>query len=231
MQAVILAAGRGKRMGKITDNIPKPLIEVGTKTLIEHKLDILPDIIDEIIIVIGHHGNKIIEYFGDWHNGKKIKYIWQKELNGTGHALWQTKEYLNGRFLVMMGDDIYSREDIEESLKHDWSILVKKNESGRCRGGRVVLDEKGIVREIIEGEHEGNNLLISTALYVLQPDIFKYELVKIPNTEEFGLPQTLVKAVKDFDVKVVVSDYWIQLTDGDDVKKANILLKTQTYAD
>ncbi len=221
MQAVILAAGRGKRMGALTDHTPKPMLEVGKKNLIQHKLEILPDSVTEVILVIGYLGEKIMEFFGDSYNGKKISYVWQKELKGTGHALWQTKHLIKGKFIVMMGDDLYSREDIEECVKHDWSILVKKHETGTHAGGRVMLNNTGVVTEIIEGEHTGENILISTALYVLQPHIFSYELVQIPGREEWGLPQTLVQAVKDFDIRVITSKFWVQLTDAQDIAKAD----------
>src|SRR3989344_7669374 len=112
MQAVILAAGRGKRMNHLTSGTPKPLIRVAGKNLIEHKLDILPSEIDEVIIVVGYLGDQIEDDFGDFYGDKKIIYVDQGDLNGTAGALWQAKPLLGERFIVMMGDDIYGRDEI-----------------------------------------------------------------------------------------------------------------------
>ena len=65
MQAVILAAGEGVRLRPLTLERPKPLIKVDGKTLLEHNLDQLVGVIDEVILVIGYKGNMIKEYIGN----------------------------------------------------------------------------------------------------------------------------------------------------------------------
>ncbi|NQV88217.1 MAG: NTP transferase domain-containing protein [Parcubacteria group bacterium] len=224
MQIVILAGGRGVRMGALTETTPKPMLMVAGKNLLQHKIDILPKEIDEVILVVGYLGEKIREFFGDNYNGKKIKYVVQKELFGTGDALWKTKDLINKKFLVMMGDDIYSKNDIEKCLAHDWAVLVKRSVDKICSGGKVILDKDGHIKDIIEGKHEGDNLLINAALYSLTPAIFKYPLVKIPGREEFGLPQTLLQAVDDFPIKVVQSELWLQMSNREDLKEAEKII-------
>lgn len=218
MQSVILAAGRGKRMKALTENLPKPLLTVLGNNLIEHKIDILPREIGEVIIVTGYMGDKIRKHFGGSFKGKKISYVEQTELLGTMMALKQAEDLLKGRFMVMMGDDIYSKEDVATCLKHPWAVLVKKmTEKGR--GAHVMVDGKKHITDIVEGAKLEPGMLNNAGLYVLQPDIFKYPLVQIPSGE-FGLPQTLAKAAKDFNIKVVESKSWHQITTPEDLKSA-----------
>ena len=127
MQAVILAAGRGTRMNHLTSNTPKPMINIGKMNLIEWKIESMPPLISEVVIIVGYLGEQIKKHFGENFAGKKITYIEQKELNGTGGALFLAKNSLKGNFLVMMGDDIYSKEDIVEMIENGWSILAKKS--------------------------------------------------------------------------------------------------------
>ena len=130
-------------MGNLTEEIPKPMLLYKGKNLIEYKIDILPEEINEVLIVVGYLGKSIREYFGEEFKGKKITYVQMDELTGTGSALWLCKDLLKDeeRFLVMMGDDIYSKEDISEMVKEDWAILVKKIEYS-ISGGNIKVDEK-----------------------------------------------------------------------------------------
>ena len=220
MQAVILAAGRGKRMGALTDAIPKPMLRVGEKTLLEYKLDALPDEVDEAIVVVGYLGHKISAYFGDSYAGKKITYVSTGELLGTGHALWQVRDLLRGKFLVMMGDDIYSPADIRKCVSCDWSVLVQSVQK-LDRGGRVVIDDQKRLKDIVEGDaHGGLPGLVYTGLCVLQPEIFKYPLVKLPGRDEFGLPQTFLQAANDVPLTVVEASSWINITAPEDLEMA-----------
>jgi len=226
MQAVILAAGKGTRMQPLTYEIPKPMVKVAGKNLLEHKLDELPEEIDEVIMIIGYLGEQIVDYFGDNYQGKKIVYVEQKELLGTGKALWLAKDKIHGKFISMMGDDIYCREDLEKCLSHEWAVLVQKVKGPAH--GRVVLNDDGHLAEIIEGTHNhGGEHLMNIGLFVMQPEIFNYELEKLSGREEWGLPQTLVKAAQDYDVKIIPASFWQQLTDVNDVNNLEEILKTR----
>ncbi len=212
-------------MGHLTLDIPKPLLKVGGKNLLQHKIDILPKEMEEIVLVIGHLGDQIKNFFGTTYGGKKITYVHQPTLKGTGDALWQAKEVLSNRFMVMMGDDLYSVEDIDACLSHPWSILVKEVPFLQ-RGGRVILDNNDHLVDIIEGqEHNLPNALVNAGLYVLNREIFSYPLVKIPNVEEYGLPQTLIQATKEIDIKIVRTQKWIEMTSPEDIEKTEILFK------
>ena len=72
MQAVILSAGRGTRMGVLTDSMPKPMLTVLGKTLLEHKFDILPSEVDEIILIVGNMGGLIQKHFVDFIKLNKV---------------------------------------------------------------------------------------------------------------------------------------------------------------
>jgi len=111
-QAVILAAGKGTRMLPLTETRPKPMQEVSGKNLIEWKLAALPEAIRDVVIVVGYQGEQIREFFGDMWHGRSIRYVVQEKLNGTAGALWSARNLLHGRFLVLMGDDLYAKEDI-----------------------------------------------------------------------------------------------------------------------
>lgn len=218
MQLVILAAGRGKRMKDLTEKTPKPLLSVLGNNLIEHKLAILPPEISEVIIVVGYLGDKIREHFGDNFNGKKISYVEQKELMGTMLALKKAEDKLSGRFMVMMGDDMYTKEAVVACMKYPWAVLTHRMEE-KGRGAMVVVDDKNHITDIIEGAELDKGMLGNAGLYVLNTEIFKYPLVQIPSGE-FGLPQTLVKVAKDFDVSVVESKGgWHQISTPEDLEK------------
>jgi len=69
-------------------------------------------------LVVGYLADQIREAIGEEHNGRKISYIEQKELLGTGHALSICKDLIKGKFLVLMGDDLYKTENLEELIRH-----------------------------------------------------------------------------------------------------------------
>ena len=217
MKAIIVAAGRGTRMRHLTEKLPKPMLVVAGKNLIEHKLDILPPEIDEVVIVVGYQGEVIKSYFGNSYKGRKITYVEEPTLQGTGYAVYSSKEHLkDGRFLYMMGDDLYHKEDLAEALSHPWSMVVIKKQSPHA-GGRVHLNADGTVREIVEGTHDDGELLINIGLFVAGKEFFNYDLVKLPGRNEYGFPQQFALAAKDFPVNVVISKGWKPITSPEDL--------------
>lgn len=216
MKAVILAAGRGTRMGKLTENTPKPLLEVRGRPILEHKLNSLPDSIDEVIVVVSYLGDKIRNYFGPSFNGKKIKYVDQNIFPGTAGALWQVRDLLTGKFLVINGDDFYRVEDLERCLKYDLCMGLSEKDGVDESYLSIELDEEGAVKDW--GFDKNDTKLLINGVYVLDDRIFDYkpELIK---KEEFGLPHTILKMSREHPVKGVVMDYWHSLNTPEDIKK------------
>ena len=204
MQAVILAAGRGTRMGDLTQDTPKPLLNKDGKTLLEYKLDALSGVVQEVIIIVGYLGEEIKSYLGNRYNDIDIVYMVQEELNGTAGALFCAKDILRDDFLVMMGDDLYDKEDIIECMKYSWAVSVKERKNIEI-GGEMLLNKQGDFIGIKEQKHFVEKGYINTGLYKLKKSIFDYEMVKINGRSEFGLPQTLVEVSKRNHVHVVMS--------------------------
>lgn len=225
MEVIILAAGRGTRMAPLTDTIPKPMLSVLGKNLIEWKLEALPDGVSHIIFVVGYKKEVIQDYFGTSWKGIPITYIEQKTLDGTGGAIALCEPYINKKALILMGDDIYNKEDILRISALDYAILVlDEGEEGLKKKGQVV-EKEGLLVGLNEGQSQTNtpSSLINAAAYSISKEYFKYPLVKVSETE-FGLPHTLVSVTKDIPVHVVRATWWIQVTTPECLNRASNLL-------
>lgn len=228
MKAVILAAGRGTRMKDLTNEVPKPMLKVAGRTLIEHKLDALPDDVHEVIMVIGYQGETIRSYFGDSYQGRAITYVVQEELNGTGGALLLCEPYLDERFVVMMGDDIYAREDIERALSEEGWVMVVEETDNMGAGGKILEDGDGNVIGIEEGDHRGTKGLMNTNLLVLDNRVFRHPPVpKAVGSSEFGLPHHMLESAlqERIPVKAARAYGWIQVTAPEDLARAEAMLR------
>lgn len=224
MKCVILAAGKGTRMGVLSNETPKPMLKVLGKTLLEHKLDMLPSDIDEIVIVVGHLKNVITDFLGESYKGKKITYILQEKLLGTADALFLCKNLFskNEKFLVLMGDDIYCKEDIEECLEYDFAILIREVDSIKGKA-KVFFDEEGHITDIVEKYGEDEKAFVNVGMYSLTSRIFDYEMVAIPGGE-YGLPQTILSMKDDVKIKAIQSRFLLQITSPEDLKVAETFL-------
>jgi NDP-sugar pyrophosphorylase family protein len=220
MQAIILAAGRGTRMAPLTDHTPKPMLLVGGRNLIEYKIKALPSVVDEVILVIGYKGDQIRNYFGNHFDNRQITYIEQTELLGTAHSLWQAKSLLTGKFIVMLGDDLYHPADVEALLFHEHALALYHLPVLQ-RGGKVVLNDQAEIVDIIESNNHGGEAgLVWTGLAILTPKIFEVEMVKLPGKEEFGLPQTALKLPPGASLGAIQSRWWLQISTPEDLQTA-----------
>lgn len=106
VECMIMAGGRGKRLSPLTDQIPKPLLPLGNKPIIEHNIDRLISFgIKKIYISLKYRGDKIQDYFGDGScKGIKIEYIWEDEPLGTAGALSLVEQFKTENILLMNGD-------------------------------------------------------------------------------------------------------------------------------
>jgi bifunctional UDP-N-acetylglucosamine pyrophosphorylase/glucosamine-1-phosphate N-acetyltransferase len=224
MLCVILAAGRGTRMGELTNDIPKPMVSVLGEPLLAHKIRMLPESIDEVILIVGYKKDIIIGYFGAEWEGRTITYVEQTQLNGTAGAIHLVKDIVHGTFLVTMGDDLYHPDDIEKIMQHSLALLGYHIKNA-ASFGIVTVNEKNNLVGVVERPHGFTEGLVNTGAYVLNADFFKYDLVKISETE-YGLPQTLVVMSQDYPVKVEVTKKWLPVGNPDDIISAEQFLKT-----
>ena len=125
MRAMILAAGRGERMRPLTDNVPKPLLKIGDKCLIEYHIEALRDAgIRDIVINVAYLGEIIIETIGDGSSyGVSIHYSRETDALETGGGIFQALPLLSGDkgdspFLVVNGD-VWSDISFEGLIKKD----------------------------------------------------------------------------------------------------------------
>ena len=124
--AIILAAGKGKRM---KSDIPKVLHAIDGKPLITHLLETLSKMdFDKIVLVIGHKGEQVIEQTRDF----EVEYVWQKEQLGTGHAVLMAKDLFEG----YDGDIIVAAGDVpflsRESINKVFDTHIKNNVAATC---------------------------------------------------------------------------------------------------
>ncbi len=156
MIAVIMAGGKGTRISSITkDEIPKPMVKVLGKPIIEWQIDrIKENEITDVIIVVGHLGHKIIEHFGDGKKfGMNIKYVIEKESLGTAGSFYYLKDYLGQEdyFLLVYGDVIFDidikRMERYHIEKHSIATLFAHPNSHPYDSDLVITDEnKKIIR-------------------------------------------------------------------------------------
>ncbi|HHV43130.1 MAG TPA: nucleotidyltransferase family protein [Firmicutes bacterium] len=184
MKAVILAAGKGTRLQGLTKDRPKALMDVGGITAIEHIIQGLKGAdIDQLIVVIGYHGEMIQELLKDGSKlGVSIEYVEQKVLNGTGSALHLTKDVVGpSPFVMTYGDIIISpgnyrdMRSLWEQIEADGLLAVNWVEDPYA-GAAVYFDENKRVTKIIEKPPQGTSTTNwnNAGLFVFSPIIFTY---------------------------------------------------------
>jgi bifunctional UDP-N-acetylglucosamine pyrophosphorylase/glucosamine-1-phosphate N-acetyltransferase len=221
MQCVILAAGKGTRLRPLTENLPKPLVQVGGKTLLDHIVEALPSSVDELIIVTGYLGEMIRNYCGEEFHGRKVTYVTQEEQNGTAKALWLCKDLIKGRFLFLFADDIHGKDDLARATSYTRSLLVASVPNPE-KFGIVVRNPDGTLGMMIEKPTHAPSNCASTGAMVLDSHIFEFEpqtLVK----EEFYLTEVIERYAQKYPVAVVEQNSWIPIATVEDVEQANKL--------
>ena len=174
MKAVLLAAGEGARMGPFTASVPKVMIPVGNRPILEHVVRALVETgIRDIVMVTGYRRERIQSYFQDGKAfGARIAYIAEPKQLGTAHTVRQAKASLEGRFVVLNGSSLIDRQFVSDLLDHSDGPAVAIKESERPQEYGVVTLRGKHVAGITERPREVTSNLISTGAYVLEPSVF-----------------------------------------------------------
>ncbi|GIU71939.1 MAG: hypothetical protein KatS3mg003_1418 [Candidatus Nitrosocaldaceae archaeon] len=196
MKAVILAGGLGTRMQPYTFFMPKPMLPIADKPLLEHIIYWLKNNgINDIVICISYLGKTIEEYFS---NGKElgvnIEYARSERPLGTAGQLKSAEILINGRFICLYGDGIYEfnlRDIIDTHLnKNAFVTMTLMKYSKKLEYGFIEVDRDGRVKAWNEKpEYHG---LINIGCYVMEPEIFDY----IPNSSS-GMDDLFIRLLNE----------------------------------
>lgn len=192
MKLVIIAGGKGTRLG--LKEIPKPMVVINGKPLLEHQIDLAKHYgLSDIYMLSGHLSNVIIDYFGDGTKfGVNITHVIEDKPLSTAGAVKQLENVLDDRFMVFYGDTIMDI-DLENFIAFDsensdsiGSILVHPNDHP-YDSDLIELNETNIVTAFLSKPHKSGvfySNLVNAALYILSPKVFNY--ITINEASDFG---------------------------------------------
>ena len=181
MKLAILAGGKGTRLG-ISD-IPKPMIIIGDKPLLQHQIELAKSYnINEIYLLTGFLADTITAYFGNGNKfGVKIHHIIEEKPLGTAGAIKQLSQLMDDAFLLFNGDNMMDF-NIEKFINHFYakepfaSIIVHPNDHPRdC--DIIELNDDGTVEKIYTRPHPHEFIysnLVNAGVFIFNPSIFKY---------------------------------------------------------
>jgi len=180
LKAAILAGGYGKRLRPLTDDKPKPLIEVGGKPIIVWQIEWLrKHSIKDLVILVGYKKNMIIDELGSGGRyGVRISYVVEEDPLGTGGALKNAEHILGGEelFLLINGDIITTLNPLElvEMLrKNPTAVASIAVVPLRSPYGVVRISDNGGVTSFIE-KPMIPDYMINAGVYAMKPSIFNY---------------------------------------------------------
>jgi glucose-1-phosphate thymidylyltransferase len=182
MKIIVPMAGMGKRMRPHTLTIPKPLISVAGKPIVQHLVEDITKVchekVDEIAFVIGDFGKEVeaqlIKIAED--QGAKGSIYYQHEPLGTAHAILCAEPALNGKVVIAFADTLFKTEMIADTANSDGIIWVSKIEDPRMFGV-VKLDSDGIITDFVEKPVTFvSDLAIIGIYYIKDGDNLKAEL-------------------------------------------------------
>jgi NDP-sugar pyrophosphorylase family protein len=173
-------------------------------------LEALQDSVDEIILVVGYKQDMIKKFVSENYSSLNVKYVEQKEQLGTGHAVSILESHIKDRFILLLGDNIYSKQDIKELSKNKYSILVMEVDNPEMFG--VIIEEKGILKEVIEKPTKPTSNLISCGLFSFDKEIFFFlESVEKSERGEYELIEPLKQLSKKHGMHCITSKQCFQV--------------------
>lgn len=219
---VLMVGGLGTRLKPLTDEIPKPMLKVGNKPILETIiLQFAKSSFENIILCVNHYADIIKEYFKDGSEfGVNISYIYEDKRMGTAGALSLLKNRPKQPFFVMNGD-------LLTNIKFNELLEYHVANKSMATMGVVEYDMQvpyGVVNTVgndiktIE-EKPKVNFFVSGGVYVLDPKCLDY----IPEDEFYDMPSLFEEVIRNKHKTITynIKDYWLDIGQIDEYKKAN----------
>ena len=223
MKAIILAGGLGTRLYPYTKSLPKPMLPLGKKPILEHEIEwVKKNGINEIVICVSYLRKKIEDYFGDGKKfGVKIEYAISNEPLATAGQLKTAEKFIDETFVCLYGDSIYNfslrnmikhhkktKSDVTMSL-YDYKFNLKYG----------VIDTKNNGKVISWSEKPEYSAKINIGCYVMEPEVLRL----IPKNKPYGMDSVIRKTLaKKKKVRSVISKKgFIDIGDKETYEKTN----------
>ncbi len=224
LRALILCGGPGIGMRPLTVSIPKPMMPVGYKPLLEHLiLKLKKQGIYSFILAVGYLAEHLIRYFGDGSGlGVTIDYSIEEKSMGTGGAVKLAEKKLNSTFLTINGDIIFDDLNISRLVKYHRekdavATMVLTRVDDASRFGLVSMDDDGRVIAFREKPRHPAPGLVNAGIYVFEPSIFEYIPVGKPASLEEEVFPDLADEGKLY--AYVHNGYWVDVGEPEDYEK------------
>jgi len=179
--AFILVGGKGERLYPLTKEVPKPLLKIGDKPILEWVVERLASYnVNKIVLGVGHLSHKLENYFGSGEKwGVNIEYNLEDGPLGTGGALKHAEKFFDNTFIMLNGDnmiDLDYRKMFEQHKKNNAvATLALYSVDDVSQFGVAKLDGEKIVRFIEKPpKEEAPSNLINAGAYILEREIFDY---------------------------------------------------------
>lgn len=201
-----MAGGRGTRITSVASDIPKPMIKIGDKPVLEHELECLRSQgFTDIIITVSHLGQIIMDYFGDGSKvspatgkpfGVHIEYYFEKEPLGNAGALFKIKEKLTEDFLLLNADalfDVDFNRFVDYHRQHGALVTLFAHANDHpYDSGLLVVDKDNYVQQWLTKEDARPQYyrnIVNGGLHVLSPKVLDVEI----NTPKVDLDRQILK--------------------------------------
>ncbi len=240
MKAIILAAGRGKRLEEHSESVNKCMLRFKGKHLIEYSLETASRAgVDEIIIVVGYRAEDIINQYGIQYGKTRIRYVFQEEQRGLVHAIEQTRDVLEGHdFLLLLADEILidpkPSEMINEFSEKGLFIMcgvTEVEDIDQIRKTYAIIHnpENNMIYRLIEKPRNPLNNIMGTGHCIFRNQIFDY----IPFTpinyfrQEKELPDLIQCAIDDGKPVQLffIGSRYVNINTPEDIAKAEKIIE------
>jgi dTDP-glucose pyrophosphorylase len=220
--ALVMAGGKGTRLGSHTRHIPKPLVKVAGRPLLEHVLCRLESgPVDKVYISVHHFAEQIEDYVAARKNLCEVEFIYEPEPRGTAGALGLLPGPVNSPLLVLNGDvltefDTTNLLDFHRSYGFDATLSVAQHEID-VPFGVVKHDDDGLFKGI--DEKPRLQQLIAAGIYLLSHDF----LSLVPRGRPVDMPE-LLNIGRGFGMKIglfPIHEYWVDVGRPDDLAAAD----------
>ena len=241
--AVILAAGQGKRLRPYTEKVPKVLVEVHGKPLLEYVLLNLIDVgVKQFFIVTGYKADLVENWIHKRFSPKEFEslnfeYIYQEKINGTGGATLLTEQFIKNKgfnaFFLTYGDLLVSGSVIKRLFnifkQEEHDIYLVGNPTDDPSAGAAIYYEGNTIVDLIEKPTSSASKtdLNNSGIYIFQNTIFEFLKKTKPSIRgEIELTDPIIKILHENNqkirlIKILEEEFWYDVGTVDSLKKIN----------